>query len=353
MEEVLAKYDYKAENTSELSMTKNEALTLLDDSKTWWKVRNKSNQTGYVPSNYISRKKKLPFGFNNKPKELKSETSQERRVVARYNYEKQRDDELELVKGNRVVVLEESEDKWWRGRNLETGEDGWFPSNYVTDNVEQPITDNNSAPSGENELSILQNYNHNSPILENVRCLYPFAGQNESELPFQENEELEILGKPADDPEWWVARNHNGKIGLVPRIYTEVIEQTYPVQEERTISQPETYPAVQSRYPEIADREWFHESISSRGMAESKLMPATEGEFLVRPSESAKVAGNFSVSVKGRTKVKHFRVSLIDKQYQIGQRKFESLDKMIENYKRNPIFSEADERLFLTRALQR
>ncbi len=70
---------------------------------------------------------------------------------------------------------------------------------------------------------------------------------------------------------------------------------------------------------------------------------------MFRPSESAKVAGNFSVSVKGRTKVKHFRVSLIDKQYQIGQRKFESLDKMIENYKRNPIFSEADERLFLTR----
>ena len=58
-------------DTSELSMTKNEALTLLDDSKTWWKVRNKSNQTGYVPSNYISRKKKLPFGFNNKPKESK------------------------------------------------------------------------------------------------------------------------------------------------------------------------------------------------------------------------------------------------------------------------------------------
>ena len=59
----------------------------------------------------------------------------------------------------------------------------------------------------ESELSILQNYNHNSPILENVRCLYPFAGQNESELPFQENEELEILGKPADDPEWERVKN--------------------------------------------------------------------------------------------------------------------------------------------------
>ena len=121
-------------------MTKNEALTLLDDSKTWWKVRNKNGQTGYVPSNYISRKKKLPFGFNNKPKESKSDSgSQERRVVAKYNYEKQRDDELELTKGNRVVVLEESEDKWWRGRNLETGEDGWFPSNYVTENNDDQV----------------------------------------------------------------------------------------------------------------------------------------------------------------------------------------------------------------------
>ena len=29
------------------------------------------------------------------------------------------------------MILEESEDDWWRGRNMESGQDGWFPSNYV------------------------------------------------------------------------------------------------------------------------------------------------------------------------------------------------------------------------------
>jgi len=65
-------------------------------------------------------------------------------------------------------------------------------------------------------------------VLENVRCLYPFDGNNPEELPFVADEELHILGKPENDPEWWVARNNQGKIGLVPRIYTEVIEQSYP-----------------------------------------------------------------------------------------------------------------------------
>ena len=51
--------------------------------------------------------------------------------MAKFNYEPSRDDELELFKGQQVLVLEQSEDAWWRGRNEESGHDGWFPSNYV------------------------------------------------------------------------------------------------------------------------------------------------------------------------------------------------------------------------------
>ena len=36
---VVAKYDYKAKDTQELDITKNEKLVLLDDSKHWWMVR--------------------------------------------------------------------------------------------------------------------------------------------------------------------------------------------------------------------------------------------------------------------------------------------------------------------------
>ena len=55
----------------------------------------------------------------------------EKYCLALYTYNKTRDDELDLHKGQRILILEESEDDWWRGRNMETGHDGWFPSNYV------------------------------------------------------------------------------------------------------------------------------------------------------------------------------------------------------------------------------
>ena len=58
-------------------------------------------------------------------------TDKDTLCVALYNYDKKRDDELQLYKGQRILILEESEDDWWRGRSLENGQDGWFPSNYV------------------------------------------------------------------------------------------------------------------------------------------------------------------------------------------------------------------------------
>lgn len=59
---VVAKWDYTAQQDQELDIRKNERLFLLDDSKTWWRVRNGSNQTGYVPSNYVERKNSLKKG---------------------------------------------------------------------------------------------------------------------------------------------------------------------------------------------------------------------------------------------------------------------------------------------------
>ncbi|ROL52387.1 Cytoplasmic protein NCK2 [Anabarilius grahami] len=56
---VIAKWDYTAQQDQELDIRKNERLWLLDDSKTWWRVRNASNRTGYVPSNYVERKNSL------------------------------------------------------------------------------------------------------------------------------------------------------------------------------------------------------------------------------------------------------------------------------------------------------
>ena len=41
-----------------------------------------------------------------------------------------RDDEISLMKGAIVTIMEKSPDGWWRGE-CGQGKVGWFPSNYV------------------------------------------------------------------------------------------------------------------------------------------------------------------------------------------------------------------------------
>ena len=51
-------------------------------------------------------------------------------VAVKFKYDAMRDDEISLMKGAIVTIMEKSADGWWRG---ECGQNkvGWFPSNYV------------------------------------------------------------------------------------------------------------------------------------------------------------------------------------------------------------------------------
>ncbi|CAH7429216.1 epidermal growth factor receptor kinase substrate 8 [Phodopus roborovskii] len=48
-----SKYDFMARNSSELSVLKDDILEILDDRKQWWKVRNASGDSGFVPNNIM------------------------------------------------------------------------------------------------------------------------------------------------------------------------------------------------------------------------------------------------------------------------------------------------------------
>ncbi|KAG5847344.1 hypothetical protein ANANG_G00125000 [Anguilla anguilla] len=157
---VIAKFDYTAQQDQELDIRKNERLWLLDDSKSWWRVRNATNKTGFVPSNYVERKNsarkasivknlKDTLGIgkvkrktsmrdtaSNADAELCSDNGERLYdlnlpALVKFSYAAEREDELSLAKGTRVVVMEKCSDGWWRG--VYEGRSGWFPSNYVTE----------------------------------------------------------------------------------------------------------------------------------------------------------------------------------------------------------------------------
>lgn len=109
----------------------------------------------------------------------------------RYNYEAKQADEISLVKGGRVAVLEKSSDGWWRGEHQ--GKLGWFPSNYVnqasveessagghagstprsnTATLEAPYV--NLAGQEDGYVNVAQVGVNSAPILDVVIALYSF-----------------------------------------------------------------------------------------------------------------------------------------------------------------------------------
>ncbi|KAJ6222158.1 hypothetical protein RDWZM_000703 [Blomia tropicalis] len=409
---VIAKFDYKAQGSQELDIKKNERLVLLDDSKSWWKVLNSKNQSGFVPSNYVKREKTSIFdSIKNrvKKKDYKSsplaspcsnkafvnidineapmtqyKTDRDNRstpnspllnevlkvVIAKYNYEAQQTDELTLVKGDKISVVEKSSDGWWRGQTSD-GKIGWFPSNYVQED-DFKLTASSNINEGDHSLqqdSLNQNFYQNDdvqkltsnktngnhaksvPILDSVIALYPFQSQNEEELSFQKNERLEIIERPENDPDWWKARNDRGEIGLVPKNYVTVMGEGISNLESLNadLNRLEMSTSLfngSSNKTSVVNQIWYYGSIS-RGDCDKLLNEhGDNGDFLIRDSETN--VGDYSVSLKAPTRNKHFRVHFSDGIYLIGQRRFTSLEELIEHYKKAPIYTSPNgEKMYL------
>ncbi|XP_007555511.1 PREDICTED: cytoplasmic protein NCK2 [Poecilia mexicana] len=386
---VVAKWDYIAQQDQELDIRKNERLYLLDDSKTWWRVRNTANQTGYVPSNYVERKNSLKKGSlvknikdtlglgKGKRKTSARDASPtpssdteypsngsggggvvgaaERiydlniPAVVKFAYTAEREDELTLLKGSRVVVMEKCSDGWWRGSHA--GRVGWFPSNYVQEELMGVDDGDGDSPRAYLGGTLLANgrAGGRGVVLHLVQTLYPFSSTTEEELNFEKGEIMEVIEKPENDPEWWRCKNSRGIVGLVPKNYVVVLGER-PGPPSTTSASPQSRYMGPARSGRFAGRDWYYGNIT-RHEAECILNErGEEGDFLIRDSESS--PSDFSVSLKAVEKNKHFKVQLSDGVYCIGQRRFNSMDELVEHYKKAPIYtSDHGEKLYLVKAL--
>jgi len=369
---VVAKYDYIAQGNQELDMKRNERLLLLDDSKHWWRVQNSRQHTGYIPSNYVRKEKPsifdsikkkvkggpsssnatpstcrtLPCNATNLPQpggkstlgissrsrnfSANSDSNNSKSAISsaivKYNYQAQQLDELSLVKGNRILILEKSGDGWWRGQC--GNKIGWFPSNYTQEELEDPHT-----------YCIAEN------VIDIMVAMYTFKAQNDTELSFEKGERLEIIDRPASDPDWLKARNTQAQVGLIPKNYLVELSQylTNDADSYNPIS-------TSQKEEELRTKQWYYGAVSRAECDNIFVERGVDGDFLIRDSETN--IGDFSISLKSSGRNKHFRIHLDNGVYGIGQRKFSSLQQLVDHYQRAPIYtSQKGEKLYLIRPL--
>ncbi|XP_076807658.1 SH2/SH3 adapter protein NCK1-like isoform X2 [Clavelina lepadiformis] len=287
-----------------------------------------------------------------------SQTNEE--YVSKFNYDATRDDELTLTKGMSVLVMEKEGDGWWYGRSSDQpdGKPGWFPSNYV----EKPTACNVNSVI---PIEKTPRWTSDGDCIMVVRTLYAFDSGNPEELAFEQDELLDIIEQPSDDPEWWLARNRERKSGLVPKNYVQVEENFPPVSTQQNYDPVFTVdtqnglnnlnaqmPATESN-TKVIEKDWYFGTLK-RAEAEKVLGDrAKNGEFLVRDSETS--AGDYSISMKMPGRMRHFKVTLRpDGLYGIGQRQFESMEALLDHYKQAPIYTSAEQgKVYLTNPMAR
>ncbi|KAK7828496.1 hypothetical protein U0070_009005 [Myodes glareolus] len=201
-------------------------------------------------------------------------------AFVKFAYVAEREDELSLVKGSRVTVMEKCSDGWWRGSF--NGQIGWFPSNYVLEEADEAAAE---APSF---LSLRRgaamSNGQGARVLHVVQTLYPFSSVTEEELSFEKGETMEVIEKPENDPEWWKCKNARGQVGLVPKNYVVVLSDGPALHPTHTPQISYTGPSASGRF---AGREWYYGNVT-RHQAECVLNErGVEGDFLIRDSESS------------------------------------------------------------------
>ena len=222
-------------------------------------------------------------------------------ACAKFNYTAQRPDELTLVKGERILVMEKSSDGWWKGQR-EDMTAGWFPSNYVEEDTagEQDNVLYSTAAGADSGVG------SQPEVPEHVLALYTFSANGATELSFEKGERLEVVRSWDEDPDWWQARNSRGEAGLVPKNYVTAAPPPDPESDRATSTgSSSTTPHSQSISSlstaslsgtlgrrqfqvcgPLADKDWYYGKITRQQCEEVLTRHADNGDFLIRDSES-------------------------------------------------------------------
>lgn len=264
----------------EMSIRKGAKVTIVqaEAGKNWWMVRAMDGIEGFVPVNYIrvtgppmAPKPKAPVSPSPDRRSKLMEGGGSGAAVTRnitiYAYNATREDELTVVPGTVVHVVEQSDDGWVFAKLENSDVSGWLPESYLepyadgsdtvtpaqsTDtqgNTETPAVgvsdlpppfptavndavDEAMPPPPDDMMNMVNTLpppvpsvnigGEGSASLGRVVALYDFKGSKADELDFNQGEEFDVVQRM--DDAWMLVQRGDGSQGFVPATYMRALD---------------------------------------------------------------------------------------------------------------------------------
>ena len=129
----IALYAYSAKDDDELPMAVGDTFSIIeaDDGSGWTRVSG-VNGEGLVPTSYLKITQTTTVKKQGPKVAPRKNSRAVKRMQALYDYEAQGEDELNLYKGDTIIVIQEDDGSGWTEGELETGGSGLFPTSYAT-----------------------------------------------------------------------------------------------------------------------------------------------------------------------------------------------------------------------------
>lgn len=367
-----AMYDWKATTDEQLDVAEGEVVTVIDDAKNWWKVRNSIGNEGTVPSNYMKKvtgsggsggtADNIPEFKSAKPN-LPEEEEECIYEPVKHKVEINRDfeghdyedpDALESSNGRKPVVRSEmvtkvpdaaplpADPKTWMGaevlrwlkqEDLKDFTDVFYANGF--DGATLVTLHSSSFKAGGfdpdrcDKLQLaLDKLLDKSKVKGKARALYDYDATKSTQLSFVEGDILNVLD---DGGAWWKAKNSAGKKGTVPSNYLEMIPDNEAIEDKS----PRGSSSASSN--DIKSAPWFADTdrkSAERLLTSSKIV----GGFLVRPSTTT--PGDFTLTALGASGIMNLKIQKQpDGMYVLGQfsSRFTSIFELIEHHQTQQI----------------
>eukprot|EP01087_Luapelamoeba_hula_P004943 TRINITY_DN1495_c1_g2_i1.p1 TRINITY_DN1495_c1_g2~~TRINITY_DN1495_c1_g2_i1.p1 ORF type:complete len:710 (+),score=124.74 TRINITY_DN1495_c1_g2_i1:64-2193(+) len=146
-----------------------------------------------------------------------------------FDFEAAGEGELDLKAGDVVTVREKTSDEWWTGEC--NGRIGLFPVTYVVERA-QPVAPPPVAAAPPQAAAVSE------PAAKTARALYAFDAASDVELALKQDDIVTLL---ECDPgaEWWRGTLPDGRDGMFPSSYVQLIEQPAPKPVAAPVQQPQ------------------------------------------------------------------------------------------------------------------